>query len=183
MAEINTPASAAAKPGVPRSRKRSTRVDLTPMVDLGFLLITFFVFTTSMSKPVAMKLVMPAGDSKTQGTNVGQSAALTALLTEDGKIFYYHGELGEALRTGTYGTTTYSVKDGIGQVIREKQLAMDRSGKVPSKDLTLMIKPTNETSTRQLVDILDEVLINNLQHYAIMEITEAEREAVKARAK
>ena len=174
MAEINT-ATTGNKPGVRRSKKLSTRVDLTPMVDLGFLLITFFIFTTTMSKPAVTDLIMPAGEPKDGGTNVGNSAALTALPIAGDKIFYYHGEMTEALKNGAYGITTYSVKDGIGQVIRDKQEAMDRFKPGFRKDLTLMIKPHSESSYQNVVDILDEVMINGLKHYALMDITEAEK--------
>jgi biopolymer transport protein ExbD len=178
MAEITT-ATTGDKPGVRRSKKHSTRVDLTPMVDLGFLLITFFIFTTTMSEPMALGLVMP-DDTKKAATDmtVGESAALTIVPMDDDKIFYYHGSLDAAMKAGSYGTVNYSFKDGIGQVIRDKQLAMDRSGKVPRKDLMLMIKPTEHANYQNVVNILDEVKINDVKHYALMEVTTDEEKAI-----
>src|SRR5688500_12856936 len=109
MAEINVPAAGGNKPGVRRSKKLSTRVDLTPMVDLGFLLITFFIFTTSMSSPKVMKLNMPDDtDPSVPDMNVGKSTALTVIPVNDNKIFYYHGDLEDALKDKAYGITSYS---------------------------------------------------------------------------
>jgi biopolymer transport protein ExbD len=172
MAEINMP-TGAQKPGVRRSKKHSTRVDLTPMVDLGFLLITFFVFTTQLSKPVVADLYMPK-DSP-DSTKAPASGALTAVLLPDNKVFYYHGDLGSALQAGTYGTTNFSVGDGIGQVIRDKQKAMDKTKPGSGKDLVLMIKQSEESTYSNTVDIMDEVQINVLKHYAFMDLTAAER--------
>ena len=174
MAEINIPAASGTKPGVRRSKKHSTRVDLTPMVDLGFLLITFFIFTTSMSTPKSMKLIMPK-DSP-DSTTVGLSTALTVIPLKDNKVFYYHGELSNALKTNTYGITNYSVTDGLGQVVRNKQAALDRVSPGKRKDLVLMIKPTSESNYQQLVNVLDEVLINEVTRYAVMDITPEENE-------
>lgn len=173
MAEINT-ATTSDKPGVRRSKKLSTRVDLTPMVDLGFLLITFFIFTTTMSQPAVTDLFMP-DDTKDAGpNNVGMSSALTVLPVAGNKVFYYHGDMEEALKTGAFGVTGYSVKDGIGQVIRDKQIAMDRIKPGFRKDLTLMIKPDASSNYQNVVDIIDEVKINGLKHYALMDISAEE---------
>ncbi|HEX6430725.1 MAG TPA: biopolymer transporter ExbD [Niastella sp.] len=174
MAEINIPAASGNKPGVRRSKKHSTRVDLTPMVDLGFLLITFFIFTTSMSTPKVMKLVMPK-DSP-DSTTVGLSTALTVIPLKDNKVFYYHGELNEALRTNTFGITNYSVNEGLGQIVRNKQAALDRVSPGKRKDLVLMVKPTSESNYQHLVNVLDEVLINDVKHYAVMDLTPEEKE-------
>ena len=177
MAEITT-ATTGDKPGVRRSKKHATRVDLTPMVDLGFLLITFFIFTTTMSEPMALDLKMPDDTKKVDvEMNVGESAALTIIPVADNKVFYYHGSLELAMKTGTYGIVNYSFKDGIGQVIRDKQLAMDRAGKV-RKDLTLMIKPTDNANYQNVVNILDEAKINDVKHYALMKVTDNEKQAV-----
>lgn len=179
MAEINVPAAGGNKAGVRRSKKLSTRVDLTPMVDLGFLLITFFIFTTSMSSPKTMKLVMPK-DSKGNEMPIGQSTALTAIPINEGKIFYYHGELTRALETNAYGITNYSMIDGFGQIIRNKQAALDQMAPGKRKDLMLMIKPAPESNYQNLVNVLDEVLINEVKHYAIMDITPEEKEIALA---
>lgn len=178
MAEITT-ATTGKQAGVPRSKKLSTRVDLTPMVDLGFLLITFFIFTTTMSTPKAMDLYMPDDTKPVKSpTNVGETAALTILPVSGNKVFYYHGYLEGAMKTGAWGITSFSVKDGIGQVIRDKQQAMDRFKPGFRKDLTLMVKPTAVATYEDIVSVLDEVAINLVDHYALMDITEDEKKAI-----
>src|SRR5690242_11325078 len=103
MAEINTPNVAGGKAGARRSKKLSTKVDLTPMVDLGFLLITFFIFTTTMSESKAMKLIMPDDSDPKKEMSIGKSNALTVIPLANNKVFYYHGELNDALQSNTWG--------------------------------------------------------------------------------
>src|SRR5215813_12407694 len=95
-------------PGVKKAKKLSTRVDMTPMVDLGFLLITFFIFTTTMSSPKAMNLNMPK-DTKNQDelNKAKQSGALTIMLGKDNHVFYYEGQLepdGSNFKSASYAT-------------------------------------------------------------------------------
>jgi len=180
MAEINTPDAAGGKPGVRRSKKLSTKVDLTPMVDLGFLLITFFIFTTTMSDPKVMKLIMPK-DSK-DSTSVGLTTALTVIPLKDNRIFYYHGELSQALKTNAFGITGYSMNDGLGQIVRNKQAALDKMNPGKRKDLVLMIKPAPESNYQNVVSVLDEMLINDVTRYAIMDLTPGEKEAITQKA-
>src|SRR5436853_5656829 len=80
-------------PGVKKAKKLSTRVDMTPMVDLGFLLITFFIFTATMRSPTTMDLNMPKESDQKDETKIKQSGALTILLGKDDHIYYYEGEL------------------------------------------------------------------------------------------
>ena len=168
MAEI-TSAAAGSKPGGRRGKKLSTRVDLTPMVDLGFLLITFFVFTTAMSKPSAMKLVMPAEDGDPMPMK--QSRSLTVVPLKDNRVFYYHGMLMEPMQTGSYGITGYSYANGVGEIIRAKKRAMELQEPGSARELMLIIKPMNNASYRNVVDILDEVAINDVKSYALTELS------------
>ncbi|AEW02644.1 hypothetical protein A4D02_01355 [Niastella koreensis] len=182
MAEINTPSVAGGKAGARRSKKLSTKVDLTPMVDLGFLLITFFIFTTTMSESKAMKLIMP--DDSTPGTemDLAQSNALTVIPLADNKVFYYHGQLDNALKTNTWGVTNYSESDGLGKIVRIKQAALDKIKPGNRKELMLMIKPSPESNYENVVNALDEALINDVKRYAIVDITPEEKEVAAAKA-
>lgn len=175
MAEIDIAASGD-KPGVRRRKKLSTKVDLTPMVDLGFLLITFFIFSTKMGEPKGVDLFMPKDSNDSM--KLAKSTALTVFPLSNGKIFYYNGELDEALRTNNYGLTTYHVGTGIGQIIRNKQQVMEGMKKNYSDELFLVIKPTEETNYSQLTEMMDEVLINVLKHYAITDMAPQEKELI-----
>jgi biopolymer transport protein ExbD len=178
MAEITTQAGSNHKRGSRRSKKLSTRVDMTPMVDLGFLLITFFVLTTTWSKAHVTKLNMPADGP---ASTIGNSAALTVIPVAGNKLFYYHGELSEALRNGSYGTTGYGLNSGIGDIIREKQVAMDQSYKGGRKELMLLIKPSPEASYGNVVRLLDETLINAVTRYALVDLTLEEKKNISSK--
>lgn len=96
MGEINQSADNHSKQsvGVKKSKKLSTRVDLTPMVDLGFLLITFFIFTTTMSEPTSMKLSLPKDVKDPRDImKIKQSSVITIMPSKDNRIYYYEGEL------------------------------------------------------------------------------------------
>lgn len=178
MAEINTPAGNTHKRGGRRSKKLSTRVDMTPMVDLGFLLITFFVLTTTWSRAHVAKLNMPA---EGPASEAGNSAALTIVPIAGNKVFYFHGEWSDALRKGSYGTTGYEFNGGIGDVIRDKQIAMDRSYKGGRKEMVLLIKPSPEASYGNVVSLLDETTINDVKRYALMNLTSEERKNISSK--
>ncbi|THU41842.1 biopolymer transporter ExbD [Niastella caeni] len=182
MAEINIPAAGGKKTGVRRSKKHSTRVDLTPMVDLGFLLITFFIFTTSMSSPRAMNLAMPKDTPPDKQNQVPESNALTVIPLNGDKIFYYHGDLNDALKANTYGVTNYSVTEGIGQIVRTKQVILNRKKPGNRDELVVMIKPTPESNYENLVSVLDEMLINDVKRYAVMDLTPEEKEIALAKS-
>ena len=189
-----------------RSKKQSTRVDFTPMVDLGFLLITFFMLTTSMNKPQTMEINMPVKEElpPEEQQKIKASQTITLLLTKDDKIVYYFvdGVTGEP---GIPQVTTYS-KSGIRKtLIRENRLRNASVDSIPfykakyesreineveykknlgriqsfKNGLIVIIKADDESKYKNLVDILDEMAICNIGRYAIVDITPVEVEMLK----
>lgn len=177
MADINTAVNDNRKAGVRRMVKHHLKIDMTPMVDLGFLLITFFVITTELSKPTVMDLFMPKDGVPTP---LGKSNALTVLLG-DNKIYYYSGEWKEAVEAGRIIQTNLSRNSDLRKVIGEKQRLLDIAGKNKEgrNGLMLLIKPGSNASYKNVVDVLDEMAINRVKKYALIKITDEERNWLK----
>jgi biopolymer transport protein ExbD len=93
MAELDTSGGGSKKGGKIRSKKQSTRVDLTAMVDLAFLLITFFMLTTTLAKPKAMDIAMPDKDEENPETqlDVADNRTITVLLGDNDRLEWYMG--------------------------------------------------------------------------------------------
>jgi biopolymer transport protein ExbD len=164
---ISMPADTRKRPGVRRGKKHSLKTDMTPMVDLGFLLITFFVFTAKLSEPVVMNLNMPK--ESTERMKLGKSSALTILLDRNDAIFYYHGDWQEAKDKGEIYKTSFSPVDGMRKLIIEKQQALAITDKREGRDaLMLLIKASDEATYKNMVDALDEAVINGVKKYIIL---------------
>ena len=167
MAEMEVKDKSGKKgPGVKKSKKQSTKVDLTPMVDLGFLLITFFIFTTTMSQPTSMNLNMPK-DSQTEqdDTKVKESGSLTLMLGKGNIIYYYYGS-----NPATMQTTGY--KD-------VRNIILEKKRKTPADDLFIIIKPDKDASYKNAVDVLDEMNINDINKYAMVDPTAQEYDMIQ----
>jgi biopolymer transport protein ExbD len=179
MSEIIMNETRSRKAGVKRIKRHSLKIDMTPMVDLGFLLISFFVMTVEMSKPVAAKLNMPK--EGTDGTELKESAALTVLLTNSREIWYYHGFLKDALKNNQIIKSSYSYSDGIGQVIRDKQIILDNNAQMKEgrDELTILIKSNDNADYTGVVDVLDEIVINKVKRYALVKISDEEKQFLK----
>ena len=156
-----------------RNKKTVLKIDMTPMVDLGFLLITFFVFTTTISSPTVTELFMPNDSYINNPTTLADSYALTMLLDEKNQLYYYEGNWENAKNTKSIFKTNFSVSSGLGAVIRKKQQELDRNIRLPEgrKGLMLLIKPSSMSVYRNVIDALDEALINEVKKYAIIELT------------
>lgn len=142
-----------------RRGKAQLKIDMTPLVDLGFLLITFFIFTTTMGEPYKTDLYMPSGDIE-GGTQIGKSNALTIVLAGNDSIYYYHGKWEEAREANEVLITNYNVATGIGFVIREKQKRLGDK----KDELLLVVKPGETSSYNNLMNALDEIMINNVKN-------------------
>lgn len=172
-------------PGVKKGKKLSTRVDLTPMVDLGFLLITFFMFTTTLSKPKTMEINMPYKDEEVQEeeeTKIKESTALTVLLSKKHRIYYYEGMATDPTAPPDVRVTSFKQNKGIRDVIINKVKKVEdlkRSGQLSAKDkTTILIKPDTTSTYEDMVSMLDEMAINDIKVYAIVEITDVDREFI-----
>jgi biopolymer transport protein ExbD len=164
MAEIISSDNRKQKSGFTRSKKLTTRIDMIPMVDLGFLLITFFIFTSTMSQPTSMSLIMPKESG--EPTPIKESGALTLLPMEKGKVFYYEGTLEKAYLNVT------SIKE-----IRE--LLINKKNRTSEKDLFVVVKPSRVTDYSTIIDILDEIKITGVKRYAIADMTSNEEGLTK----
>lgn len=183
MAELNTGGDGGKGKKV-RSKKMNPGVDLTAMVDLAFLLITFFMLTTTLSKPQSMNLAMPDKDvddpKNTQA--VANDRTMTILLGKDDSILWYFGEFAAPLVEPTQ--STYG-KEGIRQVILQRKAAVEAAYKGQlddngnQKGLIVIIKASDKTHYKNLIDILDEMAITNISIYAIGDITKPEVELLK----
>jgi biopolymer transport protein ExbD len=169
MAEMDTSSGGGHKkgPGVKKSKKLSTRVDLTPMVDLGFLLLTFFVFTTTMSQSTAMPMNEPKDDPNQQ-MKVKNSGAMTILLGKGDQVYYYYGQLMAETISQDFKSTNFK---GIRQLILEKKKA------TPIDDLMYIIKSDEKSTFKNAIDILDEMTISAVPpgHYAEVEMLPVEK--------
>ena len=180
MADIDTSSGGGHgkhKGGV-RSKKMSTRVDLTPMVDLAFLLISFFMLTTQLSKSVAMDLAMPKKpDNETiKPEPVPGSKVLNLIADKDDELWYYPDVIVAGLKK-----VDYSPK-GIREVILKRQAevkakwGLDKEG---DSKLVVLIKLTDDANYKNMVDILDEMDITKTKIYAIQDVNPLEIEAIK----
>lgn len=162
------------KAGFARLKTKSLRVDMTPMVDLGFLLISFFVFTAALSRPAAMDLYMPRDGAPMP---LGESNALTVLLDRPNTMYCYAGEWENAVAAGAVYKTGFSGKMSLREIIIHKQQALDANPdlKEGRKGLMLLIKPTERATYKNLVDVLDETYINSVKNFAVVKISASER--------
>eukprot|EP00386_Alphamonas_edax_P007610 GDKI01025357.1.p1 GENE.GDKI01025357.1~~GDKI01025357.1.p1 ORF type:complete len:198 (+),score=14.12 GDKI01025357.1:431-1024(+) len=189
MAEMDTSSGGGHKkgPGVKKGKKLSTRIDLTPMVDLGFLLITFFMFTTTLAKPKTMEINMPYKDDALKEDDKNKlkaSVVLTVLLSKNHRVFHYEGIGDDAMHPPEVKVGGFrSGKDGIREAIIAKKKLVDQlkaSGQLGPKDnMSVMIKPDTTSTYSDLVNMLDEMSINDVKVYAIIDITSQDQDFIK----
>ena len=193
MAEIQESSKGGSK-----QKKFTVRVDFTPMVDMNMLLITFFMLCTSLSKPQTMEISMPTNDkvSEDEQTKVQESRAITILLGGDDKVYYYFGSPNYEDYT-SLKETTYQA-DGLRAVLLDRNkdvvakindLKKQRLDEKITEDQfkeqaaeikkdkaapVVMIKGTDASSYKNLIDALDEMQICNISKYAIVDISEGD---------
>jgi biopolymer transport protein ExbD len=154
------------KDGKVRSKKSSTKIDMTPMVDLAFLLLTFFMLTTTFNKPQTMEITMPEKPKpEDKQPLVNDQKVLTLMLGKDNKIYWYIG-----VKEPKLELTSFS-KEGVRKLLLEK--------KAEIAGLIVLIKPTDESIYKNVVDILDEMNINDIKTFAMVDVSPTEKDLIK----
>ena len=197
MSEIIESGGGGGKHQKKRAKKHSSKVDMTPMVDLGFLLLTFFVLTTQFSKPKTMEINMPViPKDTTKRMKIEDETALTLLLSEKKeKIYYYYGKFKPD--ASIIKTTDYS-KEGVRKVFRDrnkevieqikqlkaklskreiadttyKRLAMTIKG--DKKSVFVIVKADDKAKYKNIIDVIDELNVADIGKYALVDISPAE---------
>jgi biopolymer transport protein ExbD len=200
MAEIADSGGGGHKGGKKRAKKQSTRIDMTPMVDLAFLLLTFFVLTATFSKPKSMELTFPAPPENPKDQPPIKNG-VTFLLSKDNRIFYYEGEFravaddkGAKTELNELNFSKESLrkyllnknKDMQNQVLAlktkydNKQLVdtaykrMVRQVKADPKSFTYLIKTDDKATYKNVIDIIDELNYNVVGKYVMVDIIKPE---------
>jgi biopolymer transport protein ExbD len=147
------------------SKKKSINIDFAPMVDLGFLLITFFIFTTELSKPKAFGLHVPDDSMITEPNQTPESTTITLQLKENGVVDYFEGKAETPLRNGT--TYLYQ-QSALRTLLIDKRKRIIRQLNTDS-NYTVIIQPSALTSYKEIIDVLDEMKINDIRKYVLMD--------------
>ena len=177
-----------------RAKKGSTHIDMTPMVDLAFLLLTFFILTTTMYKPSTLQLTFPVPNPDPTVRPPKVENAITLLLTKKDAIFYYRGGLEPTTvleRTDFKQLTTVLTvnnktaiekiqgyqKDLMAKKITEA--AFDSLKNVVQREKTSLfaiIKPDKDARFRNMIDMVDEMDIHGIGKYAVQDSLKPEEQ-------
>lgn len=210
MAEI-IQAEGKQKGGKKKAKKFSTHIDMTPMVDLMCLLITFFMLTTAFSKPKAMEITMPEKDDNSIKDKplVQADRTINILVSGNDKIYYYFGLADPKKPLPQLISSSYS-KDGIRKMLLQRNILVFKAvkelrdkvirGDEVMADSTLtrkvkelkksadpkapiiLIKADEKAKYKNLVDIIDEMAICTVANYAVVDINDIEKQMINGTA-
>ena len=185
MAELNT-GGGGGKGGKVRSKKSNPGVDLTAMVDLAFLLITFFILTTTLSKPQSMDLALP-DNTKQDDPNPPETPAwrtLTVVLGKNDKLVYYIGMTDAPyMEDGLNGKPKLENYGGKGirkALVAHNKYVMERVDNPKTQGMMVLIKASKSANYKNLVDILDEMAIVKPFSYSIVDVTPGDLKMLEA---
>jgi biopolymer transport protein ExbD len=168
MAEVNTEHKQKGdqKSGiVKKGKKMSTRIDMTPMVDLAALLLTFFILATTFIKPQVMQLILPEKNlDNSNQPKVNEKNVLSIVLEGDNKIYWYIG-----LTTAQVNQTDYTDK-GLRKVLVDSK---------SNEKMVVLVKPSDTSTYENLVDTLDELTINSISRYVLDEYRDEDKALIQ----
>lgn len=166
MAEVSQE-SGGKKGGKPKGKKSSTHIDMTPMVDLAFLLLTFFMLATTFSKPKTMEIIMPDKPKpEDKVPEMNENNVLSLLIGPNDKLYYYIGNF----QNPDLVQTDFS-PNGVRKVLLQKS-------KQVGEKFMVLIKPAEGASYGNVVNLFDEMNITNMQRYALVDISDLEKQTL-----
>ncbi len=166
MAEVSQGGGGGSKDGKVRVKKASTKIDMTPMVDLAFLLLTFFMLTTTFNKPQTMEITMPEKPkAEDKLPEVNEKKVVTLILGANDKVYWYNGITDPEVKVTDFSAS------GIRKVL------LTQNSQIPG--MIILIKPSEESRYKNMVDILDEMSITNMQRFALVKITQEDKDLVR----
>lgn len=158
-----------------RSRYATPRIDLTPMVDLGFLLLTFFIMTTTLSDPKALEIQMPYQPPGTEEVHWLASSAITLLPAAGHKVFYYEGVYEDGTRLRDAGS-----EEELRTLLQRKQRALQHREQPRERALQVLIKADQGATTEDIIRLFDDMSLLQVRHFALVDISAGEAGQVKA---
>jgi len=201
MAEVQEKDKGGKKKG--KQKKMRIHVDFTPMVDMNMLLICFFMLATTMSKPQTMEISMPTNDkvAEEEQTQIQESRAITVLLYGNDELYYYTGQP-DYENLSSLKKTNYTASGLRAFLISRNKAVVEKLAELKQKKLHLeitdqeyneqseeikkdkaspivIIKPSNLSNYKNLIDVLDEMHICGISKYAIVDITDDELEFIQ----
>jgi len=150
---------------VKKSNKAIPRVDMTPVVDLSFLLLTFFMLTTTFIKPQIMDLILPEDNTEMNQPMVNEDRVLSLIPDGDNKLYWFIGITDPEVHETDYSET------GIRRLLLEQNKAINK--------IVVLIKPNRDSTYENLVNILDELEITEVARYVLIDITEEDLNILK----
>ncbi len=145
-----------------KGRRLGIRIDMTPLVDVAFLLLTFFMFTTSMSRPQTMEINLPP--DKDVKVEIAESNLLTLRINEKGEMFW---------NTGIESPKRLE-RAGMQKFLVEKSQANPK--------LTVLVKVDRGGKYAMMVNTIDELNSAGIQRFSIAPLLDADK-ALMAKVK
>lgn len=166
MAEVQAAESKGKQKHAGKKKKKriAIRIDMTPMVDVAFLLLTFFMLTTTMNKPQTMEINLPPAETKAE---VAESNLLTLRITNDFRIFW---NIGIEKPTTVEGTNKKEKLIALGKLLRDRNRANPK--------LITLIKVDGKAKYVDMVDVMDELNINDITRFSIAPMLDEDQKII-----
>jgi biopolymer transport protein ExbD len=137
-----------------KGRRMGIRIDMTPLVDVAFLLLTFFMLTTSMTRPQTMEINLPPdADVKVE---IAETNLMTLRVDENSKIYWAIGL--ESVKRVEFAD--------LRNLLREKSA---------NPKLTVLVKIDRKSKYATMVDIMDELNLTNLTRFSLAPLLDQDK--------